>query len=52
MRLDPFYIDGSPSLQYRLENLEAALAVQGMQAEIRLIQLDDNAESARTPGHS
>jgi len=49
MRIDLLYFDGCPSWQSGFENLKAALAAEGMQAEIRLVRVEDNAEAAR-PG--
>jgi hypothetical protein len=43
MRIDLLYFDGCPSWQGGLENLKAALAAEGMQTEIRLVRVEDNA---------
>jgi hypothetical protein len=47
MRIDLLYFDGCPSWQSGLENLKAALAAEDMQAEIRLVQVDNNDEAGR-----
>jgi len=47
MQIDLLYFDGCPSWMDGLENLKAALAAEDMQAEIRLVQVEDNAEAAR-----
>jgi hypothetical protein len=47
MQIDLFYFDGCPSWQEALENLKAALEAEGMQAEIRLVNVKDNDEAAR-----
>jgi hypothetical protein len=47
MQIDLLYFDGCPSWQDGLENLKAALAAESMQAEIRLVQVEDDAEAAR-----
>ena len=47
MQIDLLYFDGCPSWQAGLENLKAALTAEGMQAEIRLVQVKDDAEAAR-----
>jgi len=47
MQIDLLYFEGCPSWQAGLENLKAALTAEGMQAEIRLVQVEDNADAAR-----
>ena len=47
MQIDLLYFDGCPSWQGGLENLKAALALEGLMAEIKLIKVDDNAEANR-----
>ena len=47
MQINLLYFDGCPSWQGGLENLKAALVAEGMAAEIRLVQVEDNAEAAR-----
>ena len=47
MQIDMLYFDDCPSWRGGLENLKAALAAEGMQAEIRLVRVEDNAEAAR-----
>jgi hypothetical protein len=47
MQIDLLYFDGCPSWQAGLENLKTALAQEGVKAEIRLVQVKDNAEAER-----
>jgi hypothetical protein len=47
MQIDLLYFDGCPSWQNGLENLKAALSAEGIDAEIRLVQVEGNAEAAR-----
>jgi hypothetical protein len=47
MQIDLLYLDGCPSWQGGLENLKAALAEEGIEAEIRLVQVDNNDEAGR-----
>jgi hypothetical protein len=47
MQIDLLYFDDCPSWQGGLENLKAALAAEDMQAEIRLVQVEDNEEARR-----
>ena len=47
MLIDLLYFDGCPSWQVGLENLKAALSQAGLQAEIQLIRVADNAEANR-----
>ena len=47
MQIDLLYFDGCPSWQGGLENLKAALSAEGIDAEIRLVQVEDDAEAAR-----
>jgi hypothetical protein len=47
MQIDLLYFDDCPSWQSGLENLKAALLAEGMQAEIRLVQVEDYAEATR-----
>lgn len=47
MQIDLLYFDGCPSWQGGLENLEAALAAEGIDAEIRLVRVENNDEAAR-----
>jgi hypothetical protein len=45
MRIDLLYFDGCPSWQPGLNNLKAALAAGGIQAEICLIKVEDNSKA-------
>ena len=45
MQIDLLYFDGCPSWQDGLENLKAALAAEGMDAEICLVQVEDSEEA-------
>ncbi len=47
MKIDLLYFDGCPNWQGGLENLKKALALEGMEAEISLVRVADNAEAAR-----
>ncbi len=47
MKIDLLYIDDCPSWQAGLENLEAALKAEGLEAEIHLVRVADNGEAAR-----
>jgi len=47
MRVDLLYFDGCPSWQEALKNMQAALAAEGLQAELHLIRVDDDVEAAR-----
>jgi hypothetical protein len=46
MKIDLLYFDGCPSWQNGLDNLKAALAAEGMLAEIHLLNVDNNDEAA------
>jgi len=47
MKIDLLYFDGCPSWQGGLENLKTALAAEGLEADIRLVKVTDNAEASR-----
>ncbi len=47
MRIDLLYFDGCPSWQEALKNMQAALATEGLQAELHLIRVDGDVEAAR-----
>jgi len=47
MKIELLYFDGCPSWLGGLENLKAALAAEGLEADIRLVKVTDNAEAAR-----
>mgnify|MGYP001351484549 CR=1 FL=1 len=47
MQIELMYFDGCPSWEGALENLKAALAAEGLQAEIRLVKVEDNEEATR-----
>ena len=46
MEIDLFYFDGCPSWQEGLENLNAALSAEGLEASIRLVKVTDDDEAA------
>ena len=47
MKIDLLYFDGCPSWLSGLENLKAALQAEVLEADIRLVQVEDDAEAAR-----
>lgn len=47
MEIELLYFDGCPSWEGALENLKAALEEEGLQAEIRLVKVNDNTDAAR-----
>ena len=47
MKIDLLYFDGCPSWKAGLENLKAALAAEGIDADICLVKVEDNAEAER-----
>lgn len=47
MIIELLYFDGCPSWERALENLKAALAAEGLEAEIRLLRVEDNEQAAR-----
>jgi hypothetical protein len=47
MQIDVLYFEDCPSWQGGLENLKAALAAEALAADIRLVQVRDDAEAAR-----
>ena len=47
MEIDLLFFDGCPSWQNGLENLKAALKAEGLEADIRLVRVEDDTESAR-----
>ena len=47
MKIDLLYFDGCPAWQNGLENLKSALAREGMEAEINLVRVGDDAEAAK-----
>jgi hypothetical protein len=47
MEIELFYFDGCPSWQGGLENLKAALKAERLEADIRLVQVEEDAEAAR-----
>ena len=48
MLIELLYFDGCSSWQDALENLKTALGVEGLQAEICLVRVEDDAEAARS----
>jgi hypothetical protein len=47
MHIDLLYFDGCPSWQPGLENLKAALAAEGIEAEIRMVKVETDEDAAR-----
>ncbi len=47
MKVELLYFDGCPYWQQGLENLKAALAAEGLTAEIRLVKVESEAQAAR-----
>jgi hypothetical protein len=47
MQIDLLYFDGCPSWQPGLENLKAALAAEGIEAEIRMVKVETDEDAAR-----
>ncbi|MEZ0397397.1 MAG: thioredoxin family protein [Anaerolineales bacterium] len=47
MKIELFYFDGCPSWEGALENLKAALQAEGLEAEIRLVKVEDDEQAAR-----
>ncbi len=47
MKIDLLYFDGCPAWQGGLENLKSALAREGMEAEINLVRVGEDAEAAQ-----
>ena len=47
MQINLLYFDGCPSYKDALENLRSALAAEDIEAEIRLVNVDDNDEASR-----
>ncbi len=47
MMIELLYFEGCPSWQKGLENLQAALSLEDLEAEIRLIRIDDEETAAK-----
>lgn len=47
MKIDLLYFDGCPSWQTGYANLKAALAAEGMQADIHLVRVESDGQAAR-----
>lgn len=47
MQIELFYFDGCPAWEGALKNLKAALNAEKMQAEIRLVKIEDDAQAAQ-----
>jgi hypothetical protein len=47
MQINLVYFDGCPSWEEALANLKAALAAEGLEADIRLVKLEDNGAAVR-----
>ncbi len=43
MKIELLYFDGCFSWEEGLENLKAALSLEGLQADLELVQVEDNA---------
>lgn len=47
MQIDLLYFDGCPSWEGALEKLKAALAAEGLEADIQQVKLEDNEDATR-----
>ncbi len=47
LQIELLYFSGCPSWQRALENLKAALDAEGVSAEIRMVQVENDEEAAR-----
>jgi hypothetical protein len=47
MRIELLYFDGCPSWQLGLENLKAALAAEGLAADIQLVNIETDEDAVR-----
>jgi hypothetical protein len=47
MQIDLLYFDGCPSWQVGLENLKVAITQEGIDANIRLVRVENNEDAAR-----
>lgn len=47
MRIDLLYFDGCPSWKGALDNLKAALLVEGLEADIHLMKVEDDDKAIR-----
>ena len=47
MQIDLLYFDGCPSWEGAMENLRGALAAEGLEADIRLVKVEDNEAAGR-----
>jgi hypothetical protein len=47
MQIDLLYFEDCPSWQAGLENLKAALAAEGVSAEIGMVRVENNTDAAR-----
>lgn len=47
MQIDLLYFDDCPSWEDALENLKAALAAEGLEADIHLVKVEGNDEATR-----
>ena len=47
MQIELLYFDDCPSWEGALENMKAALALDGIEEEIRLVKVENNDEAAR-----
>jgi hypothetical protein len=46
MKIELLYFDGCPSWQSELENLKAALSAEGIDAQVELVNVLDDADAA------
>ena len=47
MKIELLYFDGCPSWQTGLQNLKSALQLEGIEAEVNLINVQDEADAIR-----
>lgn len=47
MKIELLYFDGCPSWQNGLKNLQSALQAEAIDAEVKLIRVDSDADAAR-----
>ncbi len=47
MRIELLYFDGCSSWEEGLDNLNAALALEGLQADLQLVRVEDNQAAGR-----
>lgn len=47
MKIELLYFDGCPSWQAGLQNLKSALQLEGIEAEVKLVNVQDDADAIR-----